>query len=98
MALVVAAFLKGTMAEEVAHRYPTLPLADVYSVIGYYLRRQCEVEAYLHERDGEAARLREEIEARFDPTGMRARLLSRREPPRPYSGNHKDRSRISYPG
>lgn len=66
---VVAAILEGATAEEIAQQYPTLRLADVYSVIGYYLR----------EREGEAARLREEVEARFDPTGVRARLLFRRE-------------------
>ncbi len=33
------------MAEEIAHRYPALPLADVYSVFGYHLRRQREVES-----------------------------------------------------
>lgn len=77
---VVAAFLEGATAEEISQRYPTLALADVYSVIGYFLRHQGEVEAYLREREVEAARLREEIEARFDPTGVRARLLSRRKP------------------
>jgi uncharacterized protein (DUF433 family) len=35
---VVAAFLEGATAEEIVHQYPTVDLADVYSVIGYYLR------------------------------------------------------------
>lgn len=33
---VVAAFDEGATAEEIVQQYPTLLLADVYSVIGYY--------------------------------------------------------------
>lgn len=80
---VVAAFREGATAEEISHRFPTLGLADVYSVIAFYLRHQAEVESYLREREGEAARLREKIEARFDPTGGRERLLTRSNSPRP---------------
>ncbi len=31
---VIAAFLEGATAEEIARQYPSLDLADVYSVIG----------------------------------------------------------------
>jgi uncharacterized protein (DUF433 family) len=44
---VVATFESGATAEEIALRCPTLELADVYAVIGYYLRHKEEVEAYL---------------------------------------------------
>ena len=47
---VVAAFNEGATAEEIAQQYPSLKLADVYSVIGYYLRRRQEVDDYLTER------------------------------------------------
>lgn len=36
------------------------------------------MDAYIAGREREAARLREKIEADFDPTGLRARLLARR--------------------
>jgi uncharacterized protein (DUF433 family) len=75
---VVAAFLEGATAEEIAQQYPVLELADVYSVIGYYLRRRSEVEAYLQRRHGQARALQAETEARFDPVGVRERLLARR--------------------
>ena len=75
---VVAAFSDGATAEEIAQRYPSLDLADVYQVIGYYLRRPTEVEAYLRRRRAKAARVRRENEARFDPRGVRDRLLARR--------------------
>ena len=37
---VVHAFNEGATAEEIAQRYPTVKLPDVYSVLGYYLHRQ----------------------------------------------------------
>jgi len=75
---VVAAFLEGATAEEIVQQYPVLALADVYAVIGYYLRHRPEVEVYLAERREAAERVRGENRARFDPTGIRARLLARR--------------------
>jgi len=75
---VVSAFLDGATAEEIAHQYPSLDLADVYSVIGYYLRRRGEIDAYLQRRCELAERTREQNESRFDPSGIRGRLLARR--------------------
>ena len=75
---VVAAFCQGATAEEIAHQYPSLDLADVYQVIGYYLRRTSEVEEYLRQRKAKGEAARRQNEARFDPQGVRARLLARR--------------------
>lgn len=55
-----------------------MTLADVYAVIGYYLRHQDEVDAYLAEQQQEADELRQQNEARCNPTDIRARLLARR--------------------
>lgn len=75
---VISAFLDGATAEEIAHQYPSLDLADVYSVIAYYLRRHDEVDAYLQRRREQAEKIREQNESRFDPSGIRERLLARR--------------------
>ena len=75
---VIAAFLAGATAEEIAQQFPTLSLADVYQVIAYYLRRPSEVEAYLQRRRAQSAAVRASTEQRFDPGGVRARLLARR--------------------
>jgi len=75
---VIAAFCEGATAEEIAHQYPSLNLADVYQVIGYYLRRSSEVDKYLRERKAKAEVVHKQNEARFDPQGVRDRLLSRR--------------------
>jgi uncharacterized protein (DUF433 family) len=76
---VVAAFLEGATAEEIVRQYPSLDLADVYAIIGYYLRRRDEVEDYLRQRKEAARQVRQQNETRFEPTGVRARLLSRRQ-------------------
>lgn len=73
---LVAAFDAGATAEEIAQQYDSVTLADVYSVIGYYLRHQSEVRAYLADRLTKAAQSREEDEQRFDPKGVRERLLA----------------------
>src|SRR5262245_17489609 len=75
---VVEAFRDGATAEEIVQQYPSLQLEDVYSVIGYYLRHRREVDAYLHDRQQKAENVRRENESRFDPVGVRARLLARR--------------------
>ncbi len=76
---VVEAFADGATPEEIVQQYPSLSLADVYSVIGYYLRRREKVESYLRDRRAAASKVRKENEARFSPKGIRARLLARRK-------------------
>ncbi len=78
--IVVESFIEGATAEEIVHQYPTLQLADVYAVISYYLRHRSEVEVYLRTRSELAAKVRRENESRFDPHGIRDRLLARRNP------------------
>ena len=75
---VIAAFTDGATAEEIVQQYPSLHLADVYSVIGYYLRHTAEVAAYLQQRRVQRDAVRQQNEARFDPHGVRERLLARR--------------------
>jgi uncharacterized protein (DUF433 family) len=75
---VVAAFKDGATAEEIVQQYPSLNLADVYSVIGYYLRQSPELIEYLQQRKAHAELVRKQNEARFDLKGVRNRLLARR--------------------
>lgn len=75
---VIGAFLDGASAEEIAYQYPSLDLADVYAVIAYYLRRRSDVDDYLQQRHQQADAVRKQNEIRFDPTGVRERLLARR--------------------
>ena len=75
---VIAAFVAGATAEEISQQFPSLGLADVYQVIAYYMRRPSEVEEYLRSRKAQSEAVRTSNEQRFDPVGVRARLLARR--------------------
>jgi uncharacterized protein (DUF433 family) len=75
---LVAAFREGMTPEGIVEQYPSLRLAEVYSVIGYVLRHTEEVETYLRDRQRLAEAVRGENEGRFDPVGVRDRLLARR--------------------
>jgi uncharacterized protein (DUF433 family) len=75
---VVAVFEQGATAEEIACRYPALKLADVYNAIGFYLDHHQEVTVYLYERQQQAQSVRATNEQKFNPQGLRDRLLARR--------------------
>ena len=74
---IVMGFMEGATAEEIVQQYPSVSLADVCYAIGYYLWRRPEVEAYLDRRRRQAERVRQQNVSRFDPTGIRERLLTR---------------------
>lgn len=76
---IVAAFLEGLTAEEISVQYPVVPLADVYSVIGYYLHQKKKVEIYLKRREKIAEQVRRQNEVRSDQSGIRERLLARKK-------------------
>jgi uncharacterized protein (DUF433 family) len=75
---VIFAFKEGATPEEIVQQYSSLNLADVYAVISYYLQHHDEIEAYLQARRNQREEIRREVETRFDPHGIRARLLARR--------------------
>ena len=75
---VVYAFNDGATAEEIAYRYPSLDLVDIYATIAYYLQNRSAVDEYLLRREAESRTVREANESRFDPSGLRERLLARK--------------------
>ncbi|MDT4954721.1 MAG: hypothetical protein QOJ02_2859 [Acidobacteriota bacterium] len=75
---IIFAFNEGATPEEIVQQYSTLDLKDVYAVISYYLQNRDEVEKYLAQRQVERQEMKKEIEARFDPHGIRERLLARK--------------------
>jgi uncharacterized protein (DUF433 family) len=80
---VVTAFGDGATAEEIVQQYPSLRLGDVYAILTFYIRRRPDIDAYVCQRRSDAEAVRGENEARFDPEGVRERLLARRVEPRP---------------
>ncbi len=75
--VVVSAFLNGSTAEEIVYQYPVLDLADVYTVIAYYLKNQAEVDAYLDTTGLASERIRIEVQERFPAADIRNRLTAR---------------------
>jgi uncharacterized protein (DUF433 family) len=51
LAEVVRLYNRGASAEMIASHYPTLSLAEVYSVLAFYLHNERDVDAYVSEDD-----------------------------------------------
>ena len=76
--LVARAFNRGATPEEIAQAFPSRPLADIYQVIGYYLKHGSEFAGYLERRAREEEGLLEAQREDWSPRGLRDRLLARR--------------------
>ena len=74
---VVEAVREGCTPEAIAERFPSVSLADVYLVLGFYLRHPAQVEAYLEQQRARADALQDKLERRWPAQGLRARLLAR---------------------
>jgi uncharacterized protein (DUF433 family) len=74
---IIHHFKIGSTAEEIAQKFPSLKLADIYATITYYLNHQEKVEEYLQGQEAEAEKVRAFIEARQDTVDLRKRLLAR---------------------
>lgn len=77
-ALVVQAFESGADPESIIRMFTSLELADVYMVIGYYLRHRQEVTEWLVQRERAAAELRSKIEAAQGPSSVTREVLQAR--------------------
>ncbi len=79
---VVHHYKLGASAEQIAQKFPTLDLADVYSAISYYLNHEETVEEYLRQQEARGDEVQKEIES--DPqyqtrsAELRAQLLARK--------------------
>jgi uncharacterized protein (DUF433 family) len=76
---VIYAFDEGATPEEIVQQYPTLNLADIYSVLTYYLQNRAEVKEYLEQRREQRREVQKELETRFNPHGLRERLAARKQ-------------------
>jgi uncharacterized protein (DUF433 family) len=74
---VITAFQQGATPETVVQKFTTLSLADVYLVLAYYLQNQAGLDSYLMEQQALTEAARHENDRRFDPNGIRERLLAR---------------------
>lgn len=75
---VITAFNEGAAPEDIQSQYPVLDLADIYDVVGHYLRHQEEINRYMDDREAQHASVKAANEQKYAPAGLRARLLARR--------------------
>ena len=78
--LVIRAFQDGATPEAIVQRFPTLALADVYSVIAFYLREPQPIDDYLAEREQLAIEVKQRVQpAEADLAGIRQRIQAARK-------------------
>ena len=79
---VVYHYKLGASAEQIAQKFPSLDLADVYAAITYYLNHEEAIEEYLHEQEAKGDEVQKRMES--DPqyqkksAELRARILARK--------------------
>lgn len=64
---ILSAYQRGDTPQAIHEGFPSVPLADIYAVIAYYLAHQDELDAYLHEIDTASEHRRAEWESRYTP-------------------------------
>jgi uncharacterized protein (DUF433 family) len=78
--LVLDAHESGLTPEEIVEAFDSLDLADVYGAIRYFLQHRDEVNAYRVRRRQQADEWRRLWQERCPTTGVKERLLARRQP------------------
>ncbi len=73
---VIFDYLDGLTPEEIALRYPTLTLKDVYTTIAFYWQNLAEVDDYLRNVEEHEARMRRAQDKNPSPALVRLRNLS----------------------
>ena len=79
---VVHHYKLGATAEQIAQKFPSLDLADIYAAITYYLNHEESIEEYLRGREAKGDEVQKQIES--DPqhqkksAELRAHILARK--------------------
>jgi uncharacterized protein (DUF433 family) len=77
---VIQAFHDGATPEEMCQDFPSLPLAQVYGILAFYLNQQDALDAYLAEQAQTSTIIRQELQTTYAAffTDLRRRLTARR--------------------
>jgi uncharacterized protein (DUF433 family) len=76
--VLLALYNQRQSAEDLQESFPTLSLADIHSVIGYYLRHRAAIDQYLTSTQSAADQLRTQIEGLPGHKDFRERLIARK--------------------
>ena len=76
---IVHHFSLGATAEEIAQKFPSLKLAEIYGVISYFLENHEEVAKYVMQQEAESNEIQDEFESKFQTpiAELRKRILIR---------------------
>jgi uncharacterized protein (DUF433 family) len=74
---VLRLYNEGHSAEMIAAHFPTLPLALVHKIIGFYLENKAGTDAYMTEHDKEMERQMADAPPAPTVSELRARLAAR---------------------
>jgi uncharacterized protein (DUF433 family) len=63
--MIVGAHNRGESPEDIFESFPSdvYTIADIYSIIAYYLQNKSKIDKYLNKREKEAEKIRKEIES-----------------------------------
>ncbi len=75
---VIGLYEQGATAEEIALRFDTLNLHDIYATLGYYLGHRQQVQTYLLRQGQSSLAARREAESRSPTAQIRERLHRRK--------------------
>ena len=66
--MIIGAYKRGSSPEEIFDSFPSkeYTVADIYSIIAYYLTHKRQIEKYLATREREAEEIKKQIEAMPD--------------------------------
>jgi len=78
LASIVYLHNQGAAPQEIHESFPSVPLADVYATVAYYLHHRADVDSYIAEHEAEAEQVRQEVEARASTKRLRQTLQERR--------------------
>ena len=67
----------GDTPEEIHEGFPSVTLAQINTILDWYLNNQVEADKYLREQDAEAERIRQEIESDPEYKARREELRRR---------------------
>ena len=76
---IVAKMQVGYTPEEIHEGFPSVTLAQINTIIDWYLNHQVEADDYLQEREAEGERIRQRIESEPGYMALREKIQRHRE-------------------
>lgn len=72
--LIIYQYKQGKSPEQIAESFPAVRVAEVYSIIAYYLTHKDKIEKYLKKQEREAKEIKGKIESMPDYREKRKQL------------------------